>query len=320
MRNAKELIGLTVVVADRGEEIERIEGTVLDRSETRVSALLVDSDDWSRHARVIPLNDVRLFSKTSVAVSSEGAVHDVVQIPELRRVLDHDALPIGTKVVSEDGVEVGTVNDVRFNEDTGGIDSFLFSRRTAESRAFGRFMLPVFDELDEEVIVHASNVKQNESSGPAFKSDSCVDLKIQPGRIPPHQGQHTETSDKAGDSIMRKGWVRDLTVKQHLFGRFWKALKSNILAFFKRGPKSVNSYRIQRALGNRARHSIADSEDRIVVQQDEEITIETIVRARKAGVLDELLSGVELISLQERHKDQGDIHHGRMDEWSPPFI
>lgn len=315
MRNAKELIGLPVVIDDSGEEIERVEGIVLDRSEKRVSALLVDSDDWSRHARVISLRDIRSITKTTVAISSQGAIHEVVRVPELRRVLDHDAPPLGTKVVSRDGIEVGTINDVCFNERTGGIDAVLFSRKGGASHRTRRFMLPVFDELDEEVIVHASNVKQNENSGPVFRSDSCLDLKIQSGRISPHQGQHVEVTSDAGRAMTQPHPARG-----NLLRGLWKAIKTNVLAFFKRGPKSVNSYRIQRALGNRARHSIVDTLDRIVVQQGEEISVDTIVRARKAGVLDELLCSIELVCLQERQKDPDDIHQGRMDEWSPPFI
>lgn len=319
MRNAKELIGMPVVVASSGQEIERVEGIVLDSTETRVSALLVDSDDWSQHARVIPLEDIRSFGKTAVSVSSENAIHDVVQMPEVRRTLNQTIPLRGTHLITRDGVDVGTVNDVSFNEQTGGIETFLFSRRNAGSSRMGRFMLPVFDALDEEVIAHATNVKQHENQGPAFKSDSCVELQAVSGlRIAPHRRPHIEILAKDSDVAIQQIVVKQSGIQQWS-ERFWRMVKTRILSFFKRGPKSVNSYRIQRALGRRVHHRIVDSQGGVVVDQGQEITVEAIVKARKAGVLDELLSAAERSSRQNS-QELDEMHHGRMDEWIPPFL
>jgi len=160
MLKGRDLIGMPVVVRNTGVEIERVEGLVLDLAETHVSALLVDSDDWSRQARILSLEDVQSFGEKEIEVGSASVIHAVDQIPDIARMLHSEPTISGAHLVTNDGTDVGTVNDLLFDEATGGIDSFEVLSNGLSDLYFKHEPLPLFDELDHEIIVHTSNVHQ----------------------------------------------------------------------------------------------------------------------------------------------------------------
>ena len=127
MRKGKDLIGLPVVATDCGAEIERVTGLILDRSQMQVAALLIDNGGWFRQARVLPLCDVRVFGEAGVVVSSTNVIRDADRIPDIQLILHRHAPLTGTKLITHDGTEIGTVQDIRFDERTGHIDAFEIS-------------------------------------------------------------------------------------------------------------------------------------------------------------------------------------------------
>jgi len=159
MRKAKDLIGMPVVVSESHTEIERVEGLVLDISETHVTALVVDKDDRLLRARVVPLYDVESFGEAEIEVPSTSVVHAVDQIPDIRKMMNRD-IASTTHLVASDGTDVGTVNDVLFDEDTGDIESFETFSEARASIFSDRFALPLYDALDDGLIAHASAVSQ----------------------------------------------------------------------------------------------------------------------------------------------------------------
>jgi len=160
MLKGKNLIGMPVIVADSGAQIQRVEGIVLDCSETHVTALVVERDEHYRDARVLPLHHVQSFRDEDIAVSSEKVIHHVDQIPNIRRLLKQDSSSIGTRLITPDGTDVGTVNDVIFNEETGSIDCFESISESITDSFFNRPSLSLYDELDHGAIVHAAVVSQ----------------------------------------------------------------------------------------------------------------------------------------------------------------
>lgn len=150
---------MPIVACDSHTEIERVEGLVLDISETHVTALVVEKDDRSLRARVVPLYGVVSFGDSSIEVASKSVIHAVDQLPDIRKAINRSA-PSTTHLLASDGTEMGAVNDIVFNENTGDIQEFEAFTGTTASMFSDYFALPLYDELDDGLIAHTSSVNQ----------------------------------------------------------------------------------------------------------------------------------------------------------------
>jgi len=159
MLEGKYLIGVPVVCADGSEEFDCVKGIVLDSSETHVTSLLVDQDDVGRHARVVPLRDIQSFRDTDIMVCSSSSIHEVSLIPNIRVILNEPGPAMETRLVDIDGTEMGTVNNVVFDEVTGEIDSFEVAKRSWADVLFGHEEFPLHEELEQGLIRHTAEVK-----------------------------------------------------------------------------------------------------------------------------------------------------------------
>jgi len=192
MLEGKNLIGVPVVCADGSEEFDCVKGIVLDSSETHVTSLLVEQDDAGRHARVLPLRDIQSFRDTDIMVYSPSSIHEVNLVPNIRVILNEQGPAMETKLVDNDGVAVGTVNNVVFDEQTGEIDSFEVAKRTWTDVLFGHDEFPLHEELEQGLIRHTAEVK-------AVKHGDVIAAPIYGPRT---RAQNTFDRERASDDGM----------------------------------------------------------------------------------------------------------------------
>ena len=296
MRHGSDLIDMPVVIAGKGEEIERVKGLVLDHSQMNVAALLIDDGGLFRQARILPLCDVRSFGRTGIAVSSPTVIRAADQVPDIRLRLHRPAPVAGTKMMTDDGTEVGTVQDVLFDERTGHIDAFEISKEAWTSTIFGHSALPLHEEIEHGVIVQASKIKElserqdgaikstETSSDEASARTSHEDVpRVEKGLV------NAEQSLETAGEYLRQG----THLVQDFAGELWEAAKHKALSIREQASLIIEKHRIQRALGHRVSRAILDNDEEIIIDKGEVITHLKVEDAREAGVLEALLDAVD---------------------------
>src|SRR4051794_29392220 len=127
MRKGSDLIGKLIVAYETGERIERVEDLIFDQSGNRVLGFLVDEGGWTRRARVLPLREVQSIGVDAIVVPSKRSIVSADRVSEMKDVLQRNKALRKTKLMTTDGREIGTLEDLFFDDKTGVIEGYEVS-------------------------------------------------------------------------------------------------------------------------------------------------------------------------------------------------
>lgn len=142
MRRAKELIGLPVLTFDTGRKIREVKDILIDPEENLVLALLVDEGGWASEAKVLPFDQIHSIGPDAVIVETERAIIPVSASRRIHAALGKDRIIIGTRVFTEDGRDLGTVDDVFLDEKTGRVSGYEVTGGFFADTARGKRFMP----------------------------------------------------------------------------------------------------------------------------------------------------------------------------------
>jgi uncharacterized protein YrrD len=142
MFKGSDAIGLPVVTYDTGERIEKVSDVVFDHEGNRVLGFLVDEGGWFSSARILPFASVKKMGPDAVLVPAKDAIISVRSAPELARVLERDNVLKGTKIMTTDGRDLGSMRDLYFDEHTGVIQGYDVSGGLFADAYEGRSFVP----------------------------------------------------------------------------------------------------------------------------------------------------------------------------------
>jgi len=142
MRRAKELIGLPVLTFDTGRKIREVKDILIDPEENLVLALLVDEGGWASEAKVLPFDQIHSIGPDAVIVETERAIIPASASRRIHAALGKDRIIIGTRVFTEDGRDLGTVDDVFLDEKTGRVSGYEVSGGFFADTARGKRFMP----------------------------------------------------------------------------------------------------------------------------------------------------------------------------------
>lgn len=147
MRKGSDLIGKPVVAFDTGEKIEKIEDLIFDQNSHQLLGFLVDEGGWAQNARVLPLRGVQSIGPDAVLIPSRTMVVDAIQVPAMNAILKHNNVVRGTKLMTTDGRDLGTMSDLYFDEQTGAIEGYEVSGGIFADAYTGRSYVPAPETL-----------------------------------------------------------------------------------------------------------------------------------------------------------------------------
>jgi uncharacterized protein YrrD len=142
MRKGTELVGKPVVAFDNGEQFETIKDLLFDQDNNQLLGFLVDEGGWFSSARVLPLQNIQSIGPDAVIVAAKNAVVNAAQVPSIQRILERNNILKGTKIMTTDGRDLGTMVDLYFNEETGGVEGYEVSGGLFADAYSGRSFVP----------------------------------------------------------------------------------------------------------------------------------------------------------------------------------
>jgi uncharacterized protein YrrD len=147
MRKGSEIIGKSVIAFDTGEKFETVLDLIFDQNSNRILGFLVDEAGWFSTSNVITLTSVQSIGPDAIIVPSKSAEIPASQIQEIDRVLEHNNIMKGTKIVSTDGRDLGKMIDLYFDEHSGEIEGYEVSGGLFADAYTGRSFVPAPETL-----------------------------------------------------------------------------------------------------------------------------------------------------------------------------
>lgn len=110
--------GRTVIAADSAESIGSVKGFVLDTAGRTIEAIHVDGH--GKHAIVLAWPAVQAFGADAVMATNGGGL-SIVDDAHQRSAVKGVVSMVGTRVLSVEGRELGTIADVEFDTGSGAV-------------------------------------------------------------------------------------------------------------------------------------------------------------------------------------------------------
>ncbi|MBD2178622.1 PRC-barrel domain-containing protein [Pseudanabaena sp. FACHB-1998] len=147
MRNGKGMIGKPIVAYDSGEEFKTIVDLIFDQEKNQLLGFLVDEGGWFSNALVLPLSKIQAIGADAVIVSSRNAIDSAAEFPAIQSILERDNILKGTRIMTVDGRDLGTMVDLYFDDTTGVIEGYEVSGGIFADAYSGRSFVPAPDTL-----------------------------------------------------------------------------------------------------------------------------------------------------------------------------
>lgn len=142
MRRGSDAFGRSVVTYDTGERIARVEDLIFAQSSNQLVGLLVTEAGLFSSARVIPFHNIQAFGPDVIVVSDKSTVKRANQLPEIKQSLKQNNVLRGTRIVTTNGHNLGTMVDLYFDEQTGAIEGYEVSGGLFADAYSGRSFVP----------------------------------------------------------------------------------------------------------------------------------------------------------------------------------
>ncbi len=199
MRKGRDIIGKPVVSYDTGEKFDRIQDLIFDQNSNQLLGLLVDEAGWFKDARVLPLLEIQSIGADAVIVSSKNVVVRVSDVKPVATILEHNNILKGTRIMTTDGRDLGTLIDLYFDERTGVIEGYEASGGLFADVYSGRSFIPAPQTLkigkDVAFVPSQTAELMEEQVGGIKSAMQTASVKVQ------------ETAQVTGDKLQEFGRV-----------------------------------------------------------------------------------------------------------------
>ena len=125
----KDILGLKVITLERGKIIEDVNDLVYDSHTNRVHAFVVDKGGWFSDAKIVLFSDVKSIGRDAIIVQNETAIQRASNTQkDLSSIKSDDTHITRTKIITQEGNELGKVEDILFESDTGEVKQLIVSQ------------------------------------------------------------------------------------------------------------------------------------------------------------------------------------------------
>lgn len=118
----KEVIGLKVISINDGKQIGKVEDLIYDPKENKLKAFLIDEGALFKDAKLILREDVKSIGHDAVIIESKEKIIKASKVSHLiSNIARGNEYLTKTKIVTENGNDLGNVSDVFFDLKTGKV-------------------------------------------------------------------------------------------------------------------------------------------------------------------------------------------------------
>lgn len=136
---ASKVIGLPVFTINDGRKIENVEDVIYDPIRNRIEALLIEKGGWFGESRVILYDDLEGIGYDAALITDRKLMRKITEVGKnIQAIVKNDTFLTNTRIITEDGIELGRVSDIYFNSQTGRVEEFEVSQGTIKNWKEGK--------------------------------------------------------------------------------------------------------------------------------------------------------------------------------------
>lgn len=146
LMRASKVLGLPVFTVNDGKKIIRVEDVMYDPFQNRIEALLASKGGWFTESRVILFSDLLGIGEDAALINSASMIKKVTEVSKnLEIIAKNDTYLTSTRIITEDGRELGRVSDIFFDTSTGRVEEFEVSQGTFRNWKEGKKKVKITD-------------------------------------------------------------------------------------------------------------------------------------------------------------------------------
>ncbi len=193
MRKGHSILGLQVISQDSAKSLGKVLDLVFDHDADECIALVLKERGFLglSSAQVVPWNEIVSIGKDAVMVKTEASVVNPAEHGRLTDVMEREAHLSGTRIVTEDGRDVGNFAEIYIDETTGKTLGYEVSGGFISDTMSGKRYIPSHrtDDLrvGQDVLLAAPSVADE------FERQASEE----PGGL---RGAYSDAKDKATDT------------------------------------------------------------------------------------------------------------------------
>ncbi len=275
MYKGKNIVGKSIISVATGEVLDKVRDVFFDAQNKMVLGFLVDEGGILSSARVLPFESVSVIGPDGVLVSSATTIVPAKDAAHASDIMKEDNVVVGTKIMTDDGKDLGKINDIFFDEVTGMIEGYEVTGGLFADAVSGRSYLPSpsrFKIGKDVALVPVETISLIEG---------------QSGGLEAMTYKAEETIRKSGTTLQNKSTDITEGIK-----KAWEKTKEATAEITGRTEDKLEEERIKSALGRPVTRVILTPNDEPIINTGELITNKVVSEARVHGVLDMLLSSV----------------------------
>jgi uncharacterized protein YrrD len=123
MNSASNFVG-KLVVTQTGTPIDTIGDVIFDPHTHQVLCFIIEPGGWVGGAKILPWSDDFSITPNALTISSPEQIVLARKIPYIQTVMENIQVVVGKKIMGSNGRQLGTLDDVYFDQHTGEIDEY----------------------------------------------------------------------------------------------------------------------------------------------------------------------------------------------------
>lgn len=292
MRQGSDILGKSIFAYDTGRTLDTVKDLIFDHQSNQVLGFLVAEPGLFKDARILPLSAVKAIGPSGLITADKTALVPAKSLSRVRELLKEDNVLRGTKIITTDGRNLGTLVDIFFDETTGTVEGYEVSGGLFADAYSGRSFVPALHALtigeDVAFVTPETATLMEEQVGGVMGALQSAGGQIQEATqyTATKLQEATEYTGKqlqAASAAAQKDWeaMTQAASEQYAIARRNAEVSiTNAVV----SPEEQRAY----ALGKTTQSAVQDVRDRVVIPAGVVVTELEVAQAQEFSVLDRL--------------------------------
>ncbi|MEG6520657.1 PRC-barrel domain-containing protein [Desulfotomaculum sp. 1211_IL3151] len=163
MRKSKKFIGMPIISLAEGQEMGAVKGLVVDPFQQRIAALIIEQKGWFKDQKFAPYGKVRSVGADAITIDQGAIVEKGTSLPDILKLYKERINIIGSKVIAENGSDLGEVDEFYVDEISGQIVGLEISGNFLNSLFKGKSFMEIafVKTIGKELVVTSVDALEN---------------------------------------------------------------------------------------------------------------------------------------------------------------
>lgn len=158
MKKISDIAGMKVLDS-RGKLIGEVEKVVYSRSRNKIPGIILKRNRLIKNHTAVQFKDIISFGGDVLIINPNSTVNPS-NVVEISRIFEEELDITGYRVYTSEGIEIGTIKDLLFDETSGVVQGYLLAGDFVEDLMNGRKIL----RLDDISIIGEGTIILNNGS------------------------------------------------------------------------------------------------------------------------------------------------------------